>query len=161
MFKEKLNYYQAEGINIVYLDESGFAHDMPRTHGYAPIGQRCYGSWDWNARGRTNVIGALMGQRLLTVSLFQHNINTLTFESWLSQDLLPKLPPQCVIVMDNAAFHKALSIKTIIESAGHTLEYLPPYSPDLNPIEHTWAQAKTIRRAYQCSIDELFECQFL
>ena len=66
MFQNKLNTYQAEGMDIVYLDESGFAHDMPRTHGYALKGRRCYGTQDWGARGRTNVIGALLGERLLT-----------------------------------------------------------------------------------------------
>ncbi|WP_207385202.1 hypothetical protein [Legionella beliardensis] len=49
LFQEKINHYQAEGFDIVYLDESGFAHDMPRTHGYAPIGQRCYGTQDWGS----------------------------------------------------------------------------------------------------------------
>ncbi len=156
MFQNKLNTYKANGLDIVYLDESGFAHDMPRTHGYALKGQRCYGTQDWGARGRTNVIGALLGERLLTVTLFQDTINTATFEAWLAQDLLPKLKHQAIIVMDNAAFHKSFSTQELIEKAGHVLEFLPPYSPDLNPIEHKWAQAKAIRRTTQCSIDDLF-----
>ncbi len=157
LFKEKINHYQAEGLPLVYLDESGFVQDMPRLHGYAPIGQRCYGVHDWKAYGRTNAIGALIGTRLITVSLFQTNINALIFKSWLVQDLLPKLPFQSIIVMDNAAFHKTSEIKNIIEEAGHILEYLPPYSPDLNPIEKKWAHAKAIRRTFQCSIDDLFQ----
>lgn len=143
-------------MDIVYLDESGFAHDMPRTHGYALKGQRCYGSQDWGARGRTNAIGALLGERLLTVTLFQGTINTITFEAWPTQDLLPKLNRQVIIVMDNATFHKSFSTQEIIKQAGHLIEYLPPYSPDLNPIEHKWAQAKAIRRATQCAIVDLF-----
>jgi transposase len=115
----------------------------------------------WGARGRTNAIGALLGSCLLTVSLFQNNIDTPTFKAWLLQDLLPKLPACSIIVMDNASFHKTLPIKTIIEASGHTLEYLPPYSPDLNPIEHKWAQAKAMRRAFSCSLDELFQCPSL
>ena len=161
LFQNKLNTYQADGMDIVYLDESGFAHDMPRTHGYALKGQRCYGTQDWGARGRTNVIGALLGERLLTVTLFQGTINTATFEAWLEQDLLPKLNHQAIIVMDNAAFHKSISTKDLIEKAGHLLEYLPPYSPDLNPIEHKWAQAKSIRKTTQCSIDDLFSAPIL
>ena len=156
LFKNKIDTYQAAGRDIVYLDESGFAHDMPRTHGYALKGQRCYGVQDWGARGRTNVIGALLGSCLLTVTLFQGTINTAIFEAWLAQDLLPKLKRQVIIVMDNAAFHKSLSTKELVEKEGHLLEYLPPYSPHLNPIEHKWAQAKSIRRTTQCSIDELF-----
>ena len=70
MFCEKIKTYQERGCPIVYIDESGFAHDMPRTHGYALRGNRCYGKHDWGAKGRTNVIGALLGGALLTVSMF-------------------------------------------------------------------------------------------
>lgn len=141
----------------MFIDESGFAQDSPRTHGYALKGQRCVGKHDWGAKGRTNAIGALLCKTLLTVSLFGANINTAIFTAWVKQDLLPKLPPQSVIVMDNAAFHKGSDMKQAIKSAGHTLLYLPPYSPDLNPIEHKWAQAKKIRKAKQCTISELFQ----
>ena len=129
---------------------------MPRTHGYALKGERCYGTHDWGARGRTNAIGALLGKELLTVSLFEHNIDTQTFTSWIKQDLIPKLPKDSVIVLDNATFHKNKDMQDYMRDAGFTLEYLPPYSPDLNPIEHKWAQAKAIRRKYQCDIDHLF-----
>jgi transposase len=148
--------YQQAGKSIVYIDESGFGHDMPRTHGYAIRGQRCIGQHDWGAHGRTNVIGALLSQALLTVSLFQGNIDTATFTGWLEQDLLPKLPASSVIVMDNATFHKNQTMQKSISLAGHSLEYLPPYSPDLNPIEKKWAQAKAVRRRVGCSITELF-----
>lgn len=130
---------------------------MPRTHGYAPRGDRCYGTHDWGAKRRTNVIGALCMGILITLSLFNTSINREIFTQWLIQDLLPKLPSRCVIVMDNASFHKGLEIQKAIETAGHILLYLPPYSPHLNPIEHKWAQAKSIRRKMGCSIEELFQ----
>ena len=59
--------------------------------------------------------------------------------------------------MDNAAFHKRQDIQEAIKAAGHLLEYMPVYSPDLNPIEHKWAQAKALRRKHRCSVDELFQ----
>jgi len=133
---------------------------MPRTHGYAPIGERCFGKHDWHARGRTNVIGALLASTLLSVTLFTGTINADVFFAWLSQDLLPKLPPNSVIVMDNAAFHKRADSQQLIEQAGHLVEFLPPYSPDLNPIEHKWAQSKALRRQKACSIDDLFAQAF-
>ena len=71
-------------------------------------------------------------------------------------ELLPKPMSACVIVMDNATFHKRQDIQTAIAHAGHTLEYLPPYSPDLNDIEPKWAQAKVIRRREGCSVEQLF-----
>ena len=129
---------------LVFIDESGFAHDMPRLHGYAAKGIRCFGNHDWGAKGRTNVIGALLLGALLTVSLFQTNVNTEIFNSWVMQDLIPKLPPKSVVIMDNASFHKGAAMKKAIENAGHTLFYLQPYSPDLNLIEKKWAQAKAI-----------------
>jgi len=70
-FQQKIKEYQEQGRIIVYIDESGFAHDMPRTYGYSASGQRCMGSCDWQARGRTNVIGALIGKRLVTAGLYQ------------------------------------------------------------------------------------------
>jgi transposase len=157
IFQEKIRTYKAEGKPIVYIDESGFAHDMPRTHGYAPSGKRCYGSHDWHAKGRTNVIGALLGTILLTTGLFNTNINANIFHQWVIRDLLPVLPQGAVVVMDNATFHKRKDIHYTLQNAGYILEYLPPYSPDLNPIEQQWAKSKALRRSQQCSISELFE----
>ena len=129
---------------------------MPRTHGYASKGSRCYGNHNSRARGRTNVIGALLGKKLLTVSLFDQNINTVVFNSWVSQDLIPKLPTKSIIVMDNATFHKNKLLQNEIKEAGHILLYLPPYSPDLNPIEQKWAQAKSLRKKHFCDMSVLF-----
>jgi transposase len=129
---------------------------MPRTHGYAPAGQRCHGMHDWHVRGRTNVIGALISGCLLTVGLFSATINSDVFTAWVRQDLLPKLPAACVVVMDNATFHKRQDTQHAITCANHTLEYLPSYSPDLNPIEHKWAQAKSLRRKSSRSVENIF-----
>ena len=60
-------------------------------------------------------------------------------------------------IMDNASFHKSLKTEEILTKHGHELEFLPPYSPDLNPIEHKWAQAKAIRRKHNCSTLEIFQ----
>jgi len=142
---------------IVYIDENGFAHDMPRTHGY--IGKRCHGVCDWQARGRVNVIGALIDKCLLTVGLFKNNINADAFFGWTVLDLLPKLPPASVVVMDNAIFRKRQDIQNAIMQAGHTLEYLPACSPDLNPIEHKWVQTKAIRKQQNQAVEQLFKIE--
>jgi len=101
----------------------------------------------------------MTGTALVTVSLFEGNINSDTFNAWAEQDLLPKLPKETVIVMDNAAFHKRQDTQQMMKKAGHILEYLPPYSPDLNPIEQKWAQAKAIRRRENCSVEKLFQIE--
>ena len=134
---------------------------MPRQHGYAASGRRCYGLCDWHAKGRTNVIGALIGKVLLTVGLFKTNINADIFYQWVVQDLLPKLPAASVVVMDNATFHKRHDIRAAIADAGHTLDFLPAYSPDLNPIEKKWAHVKSVRKKLLCSIANLFKIESL
>ena len=82
------------------------------------------------------------------MGLFTAHINADLFHAWVMQDLLPKLSPACLIVMDNATFHQRQDIRTAIAiaNAGHTLEYLPSYSPDFNDIEPKWTQAKSIRK---------------
>ncbi|WP_440863923.1 IS630 family transposase [Symbiopectobacterium purcellii] len=142
-FQQKKQQYEKEGKPIVFIYESGFSHDAPRTHGYSPKGQRCFGLKNWGARGRTNVIGALLGTTLFAIGLFDININSDVFYAWVTQVLIPVLPKNSVIMMDNATFHKKHNIQQVIIDAGYMVEYLPTYSPDLNPIEHKWAQAKS------------------
>ena len=156
-FQQEIKRYETEGRPIVYQDESGFAQDMPRTHGYALKGEHCYGKQDWHARGRINAIGALIGKKLLTVCLFKCNINADVFYGWVTQDLIPQLPPNSVVVLDNATFHKRMDAEQALSDAGHTVLFLPPYSPDLNPIEKKWAQLKAIRKQLRCSVLSLFK----
>ena len=144
-------------IPLIYIDESGFPEEMPGIFGYAPTGMRCFGKHNPMSKRRTDAVGALTGDRLLTAALFDGTINTDVFEAWLRQGLLPALPDGAVVVMDNARFHKSERIQEAVEAAGCLLEYLPPYSPDLNPVEHKWAQAKALRRKLGCSTDELFQ----
>ena len=79
-FQQKIKAYQQAGNPIVYLDESGFAQEMPRTHGYSKKATRCYRTQDCHAGGRVNVMGALMGLTFLTVALFDGRV------TWLIQD---------------------------------------------------------------------------
>ena len=107
---------------------------------------------DWHAKGRVNAIGAIIRNSFIALSLFTGSINSDVFYAWLTQDLLPKTPTHAVIIMDNASFHKKADMIDAIREHGTTVEYLPSYSPDLNPIEKKWAQAKSIRRKLRCSI---------
>lgn len=155
-FLQKVETYQEQKKPLVFIDESGFSNGLARNYGYSPKGQPCYGCKDWLAKGRTNAIAALLGTTLLTVTLFDGNINSHVFYSWMTQCLIPVLPQKSVLFMDNVSFHKREDILQAIEKAGHQVEFLPPYSPDLNPIEHKWAQAKRKKRETGCDIDTLF-----
>ena len=156
MFQKKIEQYKQEKRDICYLDESGNAVDMPRTHGYAPKGERCYGIQDWGARGRINVIGAIIGRVLFAVGLFYCSVDSEVFGAWVKTMLLPNLHKPTVIVMDNASFHKNEVLLQEIRRSGHIIEFLPPYSPDLNLIEHKWAEKKAYRRKYRCSVEECY-----
>lgn len=151
-----IRYECLEGRPIVYVDESGFALDSPRTHGYSTKGKRCYDHKDWHARGRLNAIGAIHNFEFLTVDLWDCYIDSDVFYRWLTESLIPHLPKHSVVVMDNASFHKRSDMIGALEEKGHTAEFLPPYSPDLNPIEKKWAQVKAIRRQLRCDPFELF-----
>jgi len=130
---------------------------MPRTHGVSKIGTRCYGLKNFGQKKRTNVVGAISAGSLLAVSLFQSNVDSLTFKAWVQQDLIPALPKQSVVVLDNASFHKKSPLTALFKEHNHDLIFLPPYSPHLNPIEKKWAQAKKLRRKLQCDVPSLFK----
>ena len=157
VFKSVLRHYKKENRSLIYIDESGFSVSAPRPNGYSKIEVRCAGTHNWHERGRINVIGALIKKELVVATLFDCSIDTDVFYAWTTQELIPKLPENSVVILDNASFHRRWDIQAAIINAGHTLLFQPPYSPDLNPIEHKWAQLKSIRRKKRCSVDELFE----
>lgn len=130
------------------MDESGFAPTSERTHGWAPKGQKVYGLRSGNRRPRTSLIAARIGKNFDAPMLFEGTTNTVIFNTWLEQELCPKLHKNQVVVMDNAAFHKSTKTRELIENTGATLLFLPPYSPDLNPIECDFAAIKK-RRQYE------------
>lgn len=89
--------------------------------------------------------------------LNKHHTNTQTVYDWLKHTLIPKLKQKCIIVMDNAPFHKSNNIKKLLNRHGHRVLFLPPYSPHLNPIEHKWGQSKSLRQGWLIDdLDELF-----
>jgi len=129
---------------------------MPRERGYSRKGNKCYAYKDWHAGGRLNVIRAISDFKLFSVCLFDCNIDADVFFAWLTQDLLPAIEPNSVIVLDNATFHKQEDASLAVQQQGHILEFLPAYSPDLNPIEKKWAQEKSLRRKFGYTPQELF-----
>ena len=81
------------------------------------------------------------------MTLFDSYVDSEVFYAWITQDLLPKLSPHSVIVMDNASFHKWEETTQAIEQVGHTIEFLPTYSPDLNPIEKKMGSGESNQKA--------------
>ena len=103
--------------------------DMPRTHGYSPRGERCMGVHDGHKQERMNALGAILNGLLFTGTLMTGTVNTDVFYAWLTQDLLPKIPPQAVIVRDNASFHR----RQDIQSSRRYIRIFTPIQPRLKP----------------------------
>jgi transposase len=115
---------------------------MHRERAWAPKGEKVMGEISGKKLERTNIIAGKCGKEVYAPCNYKCTTDTALFNTWLEKCLLPELPPGKVIVLDNAAFHKNKKTKEIIERAGCKLLYLPPYSPDLNPIEKFWAWLK-------------------
>ncbi len=91
---------------------------------------------------RVSIIAALNQEKLIAPLTFEGSCNRQLFEKWLEDSLLPSLAPDQTIILDNATFHKSEKIRELIEKSKCELKYLPPYSPDLNDIEHQWFPIK-------------------
>jgi putative transposase len=107
-------------------------------------------------RPRTSLIAGLSDNALIAPLLFDGTCNTELFNQWFGGHLLPVLPPRTIIVLDNASFHKSKITQELAKAAGCILLFLPPYSPDLNPIEQKWANLKQHRKYnHTITLDQL------
>ena len=91
---------------------------------------------------RISVVAAQIGKLIVAPMQYDGTMNSAQFEFWFEKALLPELPKNTTIVMDNATFHRKTTLLPIARQAGHNLIFLPPYSPELNPIEKFWGWLK-------------------
>jgi len=120
------------------VDESGIDSYLYREYGWAPRGQRLIGEISGRRYKRAGIVAAKLGHEIIAPLVFDGTMEHSLFEQWFSQCLLPALPEHAVIVMDNASFHCKKKLRALARKAHRTLLFLPPYSPELNPIEHFW-----------------------
>lgn len=139
-FEEKLKKFRSQ--DIVFIDESGFDHQMIKERCWCPKGQKIIGEKAGGSRGRTSVIAGLCVGKIKAPCYFNGHTDTVVFCAWLEQMLLPELTPGQVVVIDNASFHPKKKTAEILARKGCFALFLPPYSPDLNPIEQYWAWCK-------------------
>ena len=123
---------------------------MTRQRGRAPRGQRLIGKTPHGHWQTTTLIAALCIDGIRCSTVVNGAINGDVFEAFVRHVLLPELRPNDVVVMDNLSSHKRLAVRHLIESAGAELVYLPPYSPDLNPIELIFSKVKQLLRSLAC-----------
>lgn len=106
-------------------------------------GRKVYGETSGGDRTRTSVIGAYGDDGFFAPMVFEDSCDKEVVDVYFEHILLPALTPGTVIILDNASFHRASRATRLAEQHGCALLFLPPYSPDLNPIEHFWARLKT------------------
>jgi transposase len=133
--------------DLIYLDESGVSTQMTRTYARAPRGRRVHDAVPGGHWKMLTILGAMDHQGMLAPMTVEAATDREVFLAYLDEVLCPRLRPGHVVVMDNLSAHKVEGVRERIEWVGATLLYLPPYSPDLNPIEKLWAKLKQGLRA--------------
>ena len=133
-----------EDIQIYYADESGFEEYYARTYGYAPSNQRVYGEVYGKKFERTSVIAAQLENVFVAPFAFKGYMNGDLFEGWLESIFVPclEIASKSLLVIVNASHHRKDKIQEIADQYGFSVMFLPKYSPDLNPIEFSWANVK-------------------
>jgi transposase len=141
----------------VFVDESGFTTNMVRRYGRSPIGHRLQAKAPHGHWRTTTFIAALRRDGLGAPMTLDGPMNGEAFRAWTEQLLAPALRQDDIVVMDNLPSHKVAGIRAAIEARGAFLLYLPPYSPDLNPIEQVFAKFKAaLRKAAARTVDRLW-----
>lgn len=127
----------------MYVDESGVEDTLFRQYARAPRGTQIICDIKGKKSCRISMIAGLLGKKMIAPLSFEGYTNADVFNHWLEHCLVPELPPNHTVIIDNASFHKSTKTREIIDKSGCKLIFLPPYSPDLNPIENWWAILKT------------------
>lgn len=131
---------------LVFIDESGFSTTLTRRRGWAPRGRRCVGRVPYRRWQTTTFVGALRVTGLTAPLVLDGPLTTAAFRAYVAQFLVPTLHPGDLVILDNLAVHKDPLSAQYIAQAGAQLMFLPPYSPDLNPIEQVFAKLKALAR---------------
>jgi transposase len=142
---------------LVFIDETGTSTNMARLRGRAPRGEQLVGKIPQGHWKTTTFVAGLRATGLTAPCVIDGPMNGNAFLAYVEQVLAPSLKPGDIIVLDNLSAHKVPSVREAIEAAGARLLYLPPYSPDFNPIEQLFAKLKALlRRAAERSVAGLW-----
>jgi transposase len=142
---------------LIFIDETGTSTKMARLRGRAPRGERLIGKIPHGHWKTTTFVAALRSTALTAPCVIDGPMNGNGFLAYVEQVLAPTLKPGDVVVLDNLSAHKVPGIREAIEAAGARLLYLPPYSPDFNPIEQLFAKLKALlRKAAERSLESLW-----
>ena len=149
---------QIDPGRVVFIDETWAKTNMTRRYGRSPLGTRLVEKAPCSRWQTTTFLGALRATGFVAPLTVDGSINGPLFRAWVEQHLVPTLRPGDIVVMDNLSSHKVVGVREAIEAAGAELRYLPPYSPDLNPIELAFSKLKKLLRDGAArTVDKLWE----
>lgn len=140
---------------LVFLDEAGVNLGMTRTHARAPAGERAICKRPAR-KSNISLVGAVRFDEMCSLYAYDGSIDGERFLSFLREHLLPYLEPGDVLIMDNLRVHHISEVKVLLETVGARPLYLPPYSPERNPIEETWSLIKRVFRSAEARSIEAF-----
>jgi transposase len=141
---------------LVFIDETGASTKMARLRGRAPRGARCRAAIPHGHWKTTTLVAALRLEGMTAPMIIDGAMNGEAFRAWVRHMLAPSLGAGDIVVMDNLPAHKVGGVREMIEARGARLLYLPPYSPDFNPIEQAFAKLKALlRKAAARTLDAL------
>jgi len=143
---------------LVFFDESGVNTTMARLHGRSPKGKRLVDSTPAGCYQTLTLMSAIRLDGIVAPMLLDGSVNAATFAGYVEECLVPVLEPGDILIIDNLPAHKSVRITEAVEGAGCKLVYLPPYSPDFNPIENMWSKVKaslrkTAARTFDAVVD--------
>lgn len=142
---------------LVVVDESGVTTEMTRRYGRAPRGERVREATPTGHWHTLTLLGAMTSEGMLASMTVESPTDGEVFLAYLEQVLCPQLRPGQVVVMDNLGAHKVAGVRERIEATGAELRYLPPYSPDCNPIEQAWSKTKQHLRSAKARTLEVLQ----
>jgi transposase len=151
------NQSKLDADHLVFIDETGTSTNMARLRGRAPRGERLIGMIPHGHWKTTTFVAALRSTALTAPCVIDGPMNGNAFLAYTEQVLAPTLKPDDIVVLDNLSAHKVPGVREAIEATGARLLYLPPYSPDFNPIEQLFAKLKALlRKAAERSVEGLW-----
>lgn len=137
---------QVNPADLLFLDECGVNLAMTALYAWAPKGERAVGSAPKNWGDNITLAAALGLEGIVAPLVLRGSMNGEAFAGYIEQFVAPALRPGQVLLMDNLSVHKSVAVREAIEARGAKLVFLPPYSPDLSPIERAWSKIKTLVR---------------
>jgi transposase len=147
---------RAEHHRLVFLDETSVKTNLTRLRGRAPVGERLYGTAPFGKWRTQTFIAGLTSEELIAPWVIEGAMNRAAFETYVETQLAPLLGPRTIVILDNLSTHKSPRAAEALKQSKSWFLFLPPYSPDLNPIEHAFSKLKAhLRRIGARTYDDL------